>query len=58
MEPTPLLSPDLMPPDYGCFHYLKRAVSGRHFGEWLDLYGALEVEIQEGNQKGKFQGVR
>lgn len=54
----PPYSPDLIPPDFGCFHHLKRALSGRHFSEWSDLYGVLEVEIHEGNRNGTFQGVR
>lgn len=53
----PPYSPDLSPCDYGCFHQLKRKIGGTAYDDIISLRTALDNEIREGNQNGKYLAV-
>ncbi|CAH2101226.1 unnamed protein product [Euphydryas editha] len=54
----PPYSPNLNPCDYGCFHQLKRRIGGVAYPDAVSLRKALNEEIMDGNQHGRYRSVR
>ena len=53
----PAYSPDLSPCDYGCYHSLKKALSGVQYTSIAELKAAVDKEIINGNKNGKYLAV-
>lgn len=50
-------SPDTNPCEHNCFGPLKEKVKGRRYSDLAALRTAICEAIQEGNQRGIFNGV-